>query len=212
MSGPRIPHSYKAFRNGVFYCEFPSMKVLSEYMVENYFPHLKVDTMCKYVSFYPIGGSKSYKGFTFEGDPSWVSSKATKAINDDTGEVIITDSRGKMARRFYGTKDSCGTVKIVRLIKSGKKYKGFRFEDISVGYVDCGPNLNNDPVPIIGTHLRTCDVILCLSMTDAAKYVINTRRLDNTYIDTVTHNIKKAASRYMGRSSNFYGYRWTYPE
>ena len=212
MSGPRVPRPYRVFRDGVFYREFPSLKMLSEYMVENYFPHLRVDSMRKEVLKYPRGTARSYHGFTFEADPLWVSGKATKAINDDTGNIIITESVGKMARKFFGRKDIYGSIKIRRLIRSGKKYMGYRFEDISEGYVNCPPNLNRIPVPIIGTHLGTGDVILCLSMSDAAKYVMDKQDLNNRYIRTVISNIKKGVEGYMERSSEIYGYRWSFPE
>ena len=212
MSGPRIPHSYKVFRDAVFYREFPSLKMLSEYMVENHFPHLKVDSMRKYIPKFPRGGSKNYNGFTFEADPTWVGSKATKAVNDDTGDIIITKSVAGMGRKFYGSKDPHGSNKISYLIKSGGRLRGYIFMDISVGYVNCPQNLGINPVPVIGTHSRTGNVILCLSLTDTARYVMNTQPFYDGNIKTVTSKIKISAERYMGRSNESYGYKWSFPE
>lgn len=214
MSAPRVSHIHRVFKDNVFYREFPSLKALCEFMVENHFHHLKrPDSMKDYVSRYPKDGLGSYHGFTFEADPSWVGSKMTEAINDDTGDIIITKSVTMMGRKFYGTRYSGASSKISSFIKSGKKYKGYRFRDISTGYVSCPPNLNTTPVPIIGKHLRTGDVILCHSMTDAAKYIMNTQPVYNdTFVGTIMSRIKMSAENYMGKSNEMFGYSWSFPE
>ena len=210
MSGPR---SFKVFKNNVFYREFSSQRTLAEFMVKNHFPHLKVCSMSLYILGYPKDGVRNYHGFTFEGDPSWVSEKATRAINDETGDIIETKSVAEMGRKFYGNMDNCATTKVSRFIKSGEKFRGYRFEDISVGFVGkLSCDITTRKIPIIGVHLFTGNVILCRSITDASRYVMEEQRIGETLINTVSTAIKRAADGYMDRINEIYGYRWSYPE
>ena len=182
-------------------------------MVDNFFWDLKVLSMYTYIiSNFPQDGPKSYHGFAFRADPDWVPSKRTRATNDDTGDVIITESVSEMGRKFFGNKDNYSSDKISRMIRTGEKYRSYRFEDISVGYINCPRNYDTDPVPIIGTHLTTGEIILCLSLKDAAKYIIITQGLNDTYVKTISSKIQGCAQRYMGRNNEMYNYRWTYPE
>lgn len=213
MSKVRVSRPYKVYRDNVFYREFSGRNELAEYMIDNHFPNLGLNYMYTHIiSDHPHNGSKSYHGFTFEADPTWVGSKRTRAFNEDTGDVIITDSIGGMGRIFFGNGSNNGASRIRRFIKTGEKFRGYKFEDISEGYIDCRNSCEKTPSPVIGTNLRTGEIILCLTLTDAGRYVINTQSLSSTYIQTVRSKIKNSVEGYMGKSNVCYGYRWSYPE
>ena len=216
MPGPRISRSYKVFKDGVFYREFSARNEMAKYMIKNYFSNVSLNYMySKLISLHPHGGQTNYHGFTFEKDPSWIPSKKTRAFNEVTNHEIITESRGEMHRMFFDRMDRNAGVKISRLIKTGERYNGYRFEDISVGYLDC-PNGGNDDyssnIPLIGTDIVTGEIILCLSMTDGARHVMRTSRTSSDDIMVVRSNIRNAARNYMGGSNVVYGYRWSFPE
>lgn len=213
MSGPRVSRSYKVFKDNVFYREFSSRAELARYMRDNHFPNFKLDYIyISIISLYPRGGQKSYHGFTFEKDPSWVGSKRTRAFNEDTNHQIITESRGKMCSIFFEKTDRNAGPKMSRLIKSGGSHGGYKFEDIPVGYVGCSGGYGvSVSKPVIGTDVVSGEVILCLSMTDGARHVMRKLRASGNVL-VVRSNIRKAVSNYMGGSDVVYGYRWTYPE